>query len=128
MNFIGGVLYTKNLAFRQLDTQVKVDSARLQLPSRKKGKRLAFSSGTITVNTQLKDISQAFAPVLRNFTMPLSVTTTMMGNENGLTFNNIHVFTTDKQLDIKAKGGISNLKDKYQVRHRKHAHLQPKGT
>ena len=64
VNFIGGVLYTKNLGFRQLDTQVKVDSARLQLPSRKKGKRLAFSSGTITVNTQLKDISQAFAPVL----------------------------------------------------------------
>ena len=115
VNFIGGVLYTKDLGFRQLDTQVKVDSARLQLPSRKKGKRLAFSSGTITVNTQLKDISQAFAPVLRNFTMPLSVTTTMMGNENGLTFNNIHVFTTDKQLDIKAKGGISNLKDKYQL-------------
>jgi hypothetical protein len=57
VNFIGGVIYTKNLAFRQLDTQVKVDSARLQLPNKKKGKRLAFSSGTITVNTQLKDIS-----------------------------------------------------------------------
>jgi hypothetical protein len=45
--------------------------------------------------------------------MPLSVTTTMKGNEDGMTFDNVHVFTTDKQLDIRAKGGISSLKDKY---------------
>jgi len=115
VNYIGGIVYAKDLAFQHLNTKVNVDSARMQLPNKKKGTRLAYSTGTITVNTQLKDISQAFAPVLKNFTMPLTVTTFMMGNENGMTFNDIHVFTTDKQLDIKAKGGISNLKDKYKL-------------
>lgn len=112
VHLLGGLAYVKDLSFRQIDTHVRVDSARMQLPSKKKGTKLAYSTGTITVNTQLKDISTAFAPVLKNFTMPLSVTTTMKGNEDGMTFSNVHVFTTDKQLDIRAKGGISNLKDK----------------
>lgn len=113
IHLLGGVAYVKDLSFRQIDTTVRVDSARMLLPSKKKGIKLAYSTGTITVNTQLKDISTAFAPVLKNFTMPLSVTTTMKGNEDGMTFDNVHVFTTDKQLDVKAKGGISSLKDKY---------------
>ena len=112
VNLLGGVAYMKDLAFRHLDTHVTIDSARLQLPSKKKGTQLAYTTGTITVNTLLKDISQAFAPVLKNFSIPLSVTTTMMGNGDGMTFNDVHVYTADKQLDIKAKGGISNLKDK----------------
>lgn len=115
VNFLGGVAYIKDFAFRQIDTHVSIDSARMQLPSKKKGTRFAFSTGTITVNTLLKDISQTFAPALKNFSMPLSVTTSMMANESGMTFDNVHVFTPDKQLDIKAKGGISNLKDKYKL-------------
>ena len=112
VNLLGGVAYMKDLTFRQLDTHVAIDSARLQLPSKKKGTQLAYTTGTITVNTLLKDISQAFAPVLKNFSIPLSVTTSMMGNSDGMTFNDVHVFTADKQLDIKAKGGISDLRDK----------------
>lgn len=115
VKFLSGVAYAKDLSFSHLNTHVKIDSARMQLPSKKKDKRLAYSTGTITVNTMLKDISQTFAPVLKNFCMPLTVTTSMMGGEDGMTFNNVHVFTSDKQLDIKAKGGISNLKDKYQL-------------
>ena len=115
VNYLNGVAYMKDIAFRQLDTQVHIDSARMQLPSKKKGTPFAFTTGTITVNTLLKDISQAFAPVLKNFNMPLSVTTSMMANENGMTFSDVHVFTPDKQLDIKAKGGISNIKDKYKI-------------
>lgn len=115
VDYLGGVAYMKGLELRQLDTHVSIDSARMQLPSKKRGTRFAFTSGTITVNTLLKDISQAFAPVLKNFTMPLTVTTSMKANEDGMTFSDIHVYTPDKQLDIKAKGGISNLKDKYKL-------------
>ena len=115
VNFLSGVAYVKDLAFRHLNTHVSVDSARMQLPSKKKGTRFAFTTGTITVNTLLKDISATFAPVLKNFSMPLSVTTQMAGNEDGMTFSRVHVFTADQQLDIRAKGGISNLKDKYKL-------------
>ena len=115
VSMLNGVTYVKDLAFRHLNTHVSVDSARMQLPSKKRGTRFAFTTGTITVNTLLKDIATAFAPVLKNFRMPLSVTTSMTGNEDGMTFGRVHVFTTDKQLDIRAKGGISNLKDKYKL-------------
>ena len=115
VNYIGGTAYVQDLAFSHQDTHVSIDSARMQLPNKKRGTRLAYKTGTITVNTLLKDISTPFAPVLKNFTMPLTVTTTMTGHEDGMTFDNVHVTTPDRQLDIRAKGGIANLKDKEEL-------------
>ena len=115
VNYVGGTAYMKDFSFSHQNTQVSIDSVRMQLPSAKRGTRLAYKAGTITVNTLLKDISRPFAPVLKNFDMPLTVTTTMTGHEDGMTFDNVHVFSPDKQLDIRAKGGIANLKDKYKL-------------
>ena len=111
----GGTIHAKDLSFSHLNTRVNIDSARMQLPDKKKGVRLAYKTGTVTFSTLLKDISAAFAPVLKNFDMPLGVTTSMTGHEDGMTFDNVHVTTPDRQLDIRARGGIANLKDKYKL-------------
>ena len=115
LTYKGGSAYVQDLAFSHLNTHVSIDSARMQLPNKKKGMRLAYKTGTITVSTLLKDIAVPFAPVLKNFDIPLTVTTTMTGHEDGMTFDNVHVTTPDKQLDIRARGGIDNLKDKYKL-------------
>ena len=111
----GGTAEARDLSFSHQDTHVSIDSARLQLPSRKKGMQLAYKTGTVTVRTLLKDISTPFAPVLKNFDTPLIVTTTVTGHDNGMTFDSVHVFTPDRQLDIRARGGIANLKDSRQL-------------
>jgi len=115
LTYIGGTAYARDLSFSHMNTHVSIDSARMQLPDKKKDKTLAYKTGTITVSTLLKDISTAFAPVLKNFDMPLTVTTTVSGHEDGMTFDNIHVTTPDRQLDIRARGGIAHLKDKYEL-------------
>ena len=111
----GGTAYVQDLAFSHQNTRVSIDSTRMQLPSAKRGTTLAYKTGTVTVSTLLKDIATPFAPVLKNFDMPLTVTTTVTGHEDGMTFDNVHVTTPDRQLDIRAKGGIANLKDKYKL-------------
>ena len=105
----------QDLAFSHQNTHVSIDSARMQLPSAKRGTTLAYKTGTVTVSTLLKDIATPFAPVLKNFDIPLTVTTTVTGHEDGMTFDNVHVTTPDRQLDIKARGGIANLKDRYKL-------------
>ena len=111
----GGTAYVQDLAFSHQNTHVSIDSARMQLPSAKRGTTLAYKTGTVTVSTLLKDIATPFAPVLKNFDIPLTVTTTVTGHEDGMTFDNVHVTTPDRQLDIKARGGIANLKDRYKL-------------
>ena len=115
LDYQKGVAHVRHLTFSHLGTKVSVDSAAMQLPSRKKGLPLTYHTGTVTVHTQLKDIAVPFAPVLKNFRMPLLLTTTVTGNDNGMTFNKVHVSTADRQLDIKARGGISDLKDKHKM-------------
>lgn len=113
--YMGGTAFAKDLSFSHLNTHVRIDSARMQLPNKKKEMRLAYKTGTVTVSTLLKDISTPLAPVLKNFDMPLNATTTVTGHEDGMTFDNLHVFTPDKQLDIRGRGGVANLKDKYKL-------------
>ncbi len=101
-------------------TSVRVDSATMQLPSKKRNVRLAYSTSTITGKTLLKDIAVTFAPVLKNFNVPLTFQTRMTGDDNAMSFHDIRVKTDDGRLTIAANGGIKELKDKYKLNIRFH--------
>lgn len=98
------------------NTKLTFNNGQLQLPSKKEGRPLHFSTSKITGRTLLKDISHPFAPVLKDFKEPLLVSTRFSGNDNSLAFKDVVVRTTDNMLHIKAVGGLNNLKDKYKLR------------
>jgi hypothetical protein len=85
------------------------------LPSKKEGREFSYSTGVITGKAYLKDISRTFAPVLKNFTLPLNLSLTMKGTNNSISFRNVKVNTDDNKLQLAATGGITDLKDKYKL-------------
>ena len=102
----------KDIVVQQESTILKFDSASLVLPSKKEGRKFSFQTSLIKGKTQLKDISRPFAPVLRNFTMPLELSVLFSGTGSTLAFRNIEVHTPDQRLKINAYGDISGLKKK----------------
>ena len=109
------VAHIKKFRISLPNTTLKFDEATLQLPSKKQGRKLAYKTSLITGSTLLKDISRVFAPVLKNFTEPLYLQTTLTGNDEGMQFSNVKVHTKQNDLTINAKGYISGLKDKYKL-------------
>ena len=102
----------KDIVVQQESTILKFDSASVVLPSKKEGRKFSFQTSLIKGKTQLKDISRPFAPVLRNFTMPLELSVLFSGTDSTLVFRDIEVHTPDKRLKIDAVGGIDHLKEK----------------
>jgi hypothetical protein len=118
----GGVGYNKdglqleNFVIRQTNTTLSFDRGHIQLPSKKTGRKLAYSTSTIKGRTLLQDIARPFAPVLSKFTLPLNLSVSMSGDDNSMMFRNAKVWTDDKMLTISAKGHINNLKDAHLLR------------
>lgn len=108
-------LHLSNVTVALANTVLKFDDADVQLPSKKEGRQLSYSTSMITGRTQLRDISKPFAPVLAKFTLPLNLQTRMSGDADGMQFRSVTVYTDDKQLTIHAGGSISGLKDKYKL-------------
>jgi len=108
-------LHISNATVALANTVLKFDDADVQLPSKKEGRRLSYSTSMITGRTQLRDISKPFAPVLDKFTLPLNLQTRMSGDDDNMQFRSVTVYTDDKQLTIHAGGNISGLKDKYKL-------------
>jgi len=102
----------KDIVVQQESTILKFDSASIVLPSKKEGRKFSFQTSLIKGKTQLKDISRPFAPVLRNFTMPLELSVLFSGTDSTLAFRNIEVHTPDQRLKINAIGDISGLRKK----------------
>ncbi len=96
-------------------TKLTFDNATLHLPSKRDNTPLRYTTSVITGSTQLRDIAKPFAPVLKNFTQPLHLQTTMQGDIDGMKFGNIVVKTPDNRLRVNATGGITNLRDKYKL-------------
>ena len=115
-----GVAYLNDVVVQMPNTQLKFDKATLQLPSKKQERPLEFSTSTIVGRVLLKDIARPFAPVLANFSIPLSLRVNFSGNAEQLTFQNVYVSTPDKLLTVSANGGITGLKDKLQLNVRFH--------
>ena len=107
-----GVLHLSDIDVQQKDTKLHIASAEMQLPSKKNGTKLTFSTGNITGRAILKDISRAFTPALAKFTMPLNLSLNMSGTDSTITFRNVQVSTDNKQLTVSAVGDISHLKEK----------------
>ena len=97
-------------------TSLHIAKANIQLPNKKEQRTLSFSTSQIKGRVLLKDIARTFAPVLKNFSLPLNLQTQMSGNDNELRFSNVAVSTSDRKLNVAASGRISNLKDKYRLR------------
>ena len=111
-----GVAAISNLRLQQRSTILNVKSAMVVLPNKKKGRKLSYQAPSITGTVILSDISRPFAPVLRQFNLPLLLSTSMNGDDNSMTFHNVSVKTTDNQFVVKTKGTITDLKDKYKLR------------
>ena len=105
-------LHLDHIMLQQESTVLKFDSANVVLPSKKQGRKFSFETSRIKGTTQLRDISRPFAPVLKNFTMPLELDVLFSGTDTTLFFRDIHVYTPDKQLQIAAEGRILHLKEK----------------
>ena len=105
-------LHLQHIMIQQETTILKFDSANVVLPSKKQGRKFSFQTSRIEGTTQLRDISRPFAPVLKNFTLPLKLDVLFSGNDSSLYFKDVHVFTPDKKLQIAAEGRILHLKEK----------------
>ena len=105
----------RDIFVQQKSTVLNITSGAIVLPSKKEGREFSYSTGVITGTAYLKDISRMFAPVLKNFTLPLNLSLTMKGTNNSISFRNVKVSTNDKKLHLAATGGITDLKDKYKL-------------
>ena len=105
----------RDITVQQKSTVLNVTSGAIVLPSKKEGREFSYSTGVITGKAYLKDISRTFAPVLKNFTLPLNLSLTMKGTNNSISFRNVKVNTDDNKLQLAATGGITDLKDKYKL-------------
>ena len=111
----GGVLHLQDINVQQVRTVLNIQNAVMQLPNKKKGKKLSFETGPIKGTAILQDIARPFSKALANFRTPLDLSLTMSGNDSTLYFHNVNVNTQDKTLTIKAKGDISGLKKKKEL-------------
>ena len=101
--------YLRDITVQQENTVLNFDSATIQLPSKKEGRKFSFQTSLIKGKTFLQDISRPFAPVLKNFTMPLELSVLFSGTDTTLVFKNVEVHTPDNRLMIHAEGGITHL-------------------
>ena len=109
-----------HLTVQQTNTVLTIPEATIQLPNKKEGRTLSYSAKNITGKALLKDISRTFAPVLKNFNIPLNLSLNLSGTDETLAFRNIKVSTSDQKLQLSASGGITNLKDKQRLAVRFH--------
>ncbi|MBQ8989391.1 MAG: AsmA family protein [Prevotella sp.] len=104
-----------NIVVQQENTVLQFDSASLVLPSKKEGRKFSFQTSLIKGKTLLKDISRPFAPVLKDFKMPLELSVLFSGTDTTLVFKDIEVHTPDQRLKINAVGGIDQLNKKEEM-------------
>ena len=115
-----GVAHLSDVVIQLPNSQLKFTQATLQLPSKKLERPLEFSTSPISGRVLLKDIARPFAPVLSNFSIPLSLRVNFSGDAEQLRFQNVSVGTLDNKLAISANGNITGLKDKYKLAVRFH--------
>lgn len=106
----------ENVEIQQGETQLHFERGNLYFPNKKTGAKLRYSTSTIGGTAILKDISRPFAPVLRNFTLPLNLSVRMEGDDEGMRFRDVAVTRPGGLLSVKAQGTISGLKDKHALR------------
>ncbi len=104
-----------DVTVRQTNTTLMTRRADILLPSKKEGRTLAFNTDTIHGKAMLCDIARVFAPALKNFRIPLRVTTLMSGKNHSITFRHARVRSADNHLQISATGHLDHLKGKHKA-------------
>ena len=104
--------YVSNLELQHLNTKLSFDSATIQLPSKKHGRKLEYATTMISGSTLLKDIARPFAPALSRFSIPLHFKVLMSGTDSTMHFRKAHVNTADQKLKVDANGDIIHLQEK----------------
>ena len=107
----GKRLTFSNAVVQQVTTRLEIPKAEFLLPDKEKGTSLSYHADTVKGRVMLKDISQPFAPVLQNFSIPLNLSVNVSGTNEGMLFKNIQVSNDDKKLNIKAMGMLRNLRE-----------------
>lgn len=105
--FSKDTVHLNTIYIKSKHTHLAFDKATIMLPD--STRELTYTTSTINGYTILSDISQPFAPVLKIFTTPLSLSVTLEGDKHGMLFHNIHVFTPDKRLKLQAEGDLTGL-------------------
>ena len=104
--------YLSDVFVKHRNTTLCFDRATVQLPSKKLGRKLAYHTSLISGSTLLKDIARPFAPVLRQFSIPLAFQVELSGTDSTMHFRKVHVNTADQRLKVDATGDISHLQEK----------------
>lgn len=104
-----------NLSLRQKSTSLHIAQADITFPDRQSGRTLAYRAGPVTGTAVLSDISQLFAPVLKDFKMPLNFQTHLSGNAKSMEFTGVSVNTSDQRLAVNATGQITRLGERHQT-------------
>lgn len=112
MKHQAGMIHLSDAAICMKNTKLTFTGADIQMPSKKRGIPFRFQTTDITGTTLLTDISHPFAPALKNFRLPLMLSTKFSGTDSNLVFRDVVVKTTDNKLHVNGTGGIEGLKDK----------------
>ncbi len=99
-----------DVVVRQVDTEVRFDHGKLLFADHDAGTPLTYSTSTITGDVHLLNISRAFSPALRQFTLPLKLSVVMTGNDDGMSFTNIRVNSVDHKFAVAARGSVAGLR------------------
>ena len=111
----GGKIYLSDFTVGMKNTTLHFDNGEIQLPNKKKNIPFQYHTSNIKGTTLLTDISHPFAPVLKEFKIPIHLSTKMSGTDSNLVFKDVVVNTADKKLLVYADGGVDGLKDKYKL-------------
>lgn len=103
-------IHLSDVSFNQVSTRFDIPEADIILPDKKLDRKLHYKADSIYVRTFLKDIARPFAPVLRNFSIPLNVRVGLDGTPQSIVLRGIHVNTDDNLLMINSTGILRNLK------------------
>lgn len=103
-------IHLSDVSFNQVSTRFDIPEADIILPDKKLDRKLHYTADSIYVRTFLKDIARPFAPVLRNFSIPLNVRAGLDGTPQSIVLRGIHVNTDDNLLMINSTGILRNLK------------------
>ena len=108
-----GMADIRNIRLRLPNSELKTHVVHFQFADKQKGIHFHFETGKVEGEVLLQDISHTFAPILKDFTLPLEISTRVSGTSDDMAFENVTVNTSDQQLKIWATGKIVDMKDKY---------------
>ncbi len=109
---IGKEMDLTDVVVQQIDTRIDIAKAHFVLPSKADSTtatHMTYTADSVTARVMLKDIAQPFAPVLRNFSIPLNLRVSVSGTDQGMVFRGAYIDTDDRKLTISATGVLRNL-------------------